>query len=67
MAKLKNKYANIEAERVRKGLSKTELSEILNISPRTYTNWQHNDGDIPASKLVALSTLFGCSIEYLLS
>lgn len=67
MAKKKSRYANIEAERVRNGLSKIELSNVLEISPRTYANWQYNNGDIPASKLVVLSKFFGCTIDYLLA
>lgn len=67
MEKKKSRYANIEAERVRNGLSKVELSKVLEISPRTYTNWQYQNGDIPASKLVKLSKFFGCTIDYLLA
>lgn len=57
---------NIEAERVRNGMDKSELSSALKISTRTYHNWQHNSGDIPASKLLKMSEMFNCSIDYLL-
>jgi DNA-binding transcriptional regulator YiaG len=62
----KNKYANIEAERVRNGLSKKEFTKELGISPKTYENWQQPKGDIPASKLLVMSKMFSCSIDYLL-
>ena len=66
MKKTQVRYQNIEAERVRNGLSKADLSEKLGISDRTYHNWQNSNGDIPASKLLTMSRLFKCSIDYLL-
>ncbi len=59
-------YSNIEAERVRCGLSKEELSQQLEVTPKTYQNWQKKKGDIPASKLLKMAQLFKCSIDYLL-
>ena len=66
MKKTKTQYKNIEAERVRNGLTKEEFSKALNISTRTYHNWQKDDGDIPASKLLTMAQMFDCSIDYLL-
>ena len=66
---MKNKkivYANIEAERVRKRLTQTELSAALGVSSRTYYNWQQGENEIPASKLLNMANLFNCSIDYLL-
>ena len=60
------KFKNIEAERARNGLTVTELSNQLGISDKTYRNWQSPNGDIPASKLLDMSKLFNCSIDYLL-
>lgn len=62
----KNKYSNIEAERVRFGFTKEEFSKELEITPKTYKNWQQDKGDIPASKLLIMAKMFGCSIDYLL-
>ena len=60
------KFKNIEAERARNGFSVTSLSNQLGISDKTYRNWQAPNGDIPASKLLEMSKLFDCSIDYLL-
>ena len=60
------KFKNIEAERARNGLSILSLSNELGISDKTYRNWQAPNGDIPASKLLEMSKLFNCSIDYLL-
>ena len=62
----KNRYANIEAERVRNEMTKEEFSRALDITPKTYQNWQQAKGDIPASKLLVMAKMFDCSIDYLL-
>lgn len=56
---------NIEAERGRNGLSKTELAKLLEISLPTY-NGYINEASIPSAKLVLLADLFGVSCDYLL-
>lgn len=33
-------YPNIEAERARNNLSKSELAEKLNVDRKTYYNWE---------------------------
>lgn len=58
-------YRNINAERARNGLSVAKLAEKLGIGVRTYYSWQKN-GKIPASKLIQMSKLFNCSVDYLL-
>lgn len=57
---------NIEAERVRKRISKDELSVALGISTRTYYNWINEDTDIPSSALLKMAHIFGVEIGYLL-
>lgn len=59
-------YPNIEAERIRKGLSQDELIKALGYKERkTYFNWL-SAGNIPEKVLVQMADLFGCSIDYLL-
>lgn len=57
---------NIEAERVRNGLTKENLAEKLNVSLKTYYNWVNGETDIPGSALLKMANLFKVSIEYLL-
>lgn len=57
---------NIEAERVRKRISKETLSNSLGISTRTYYNWINEDTDVPSSALIKMSKIFGVEIGYLL-
>lgn len=60
------KYPNIEAERVRAGLSQDELIEALGYKERkSYYNWLAN-GNIPTSVLIKMSDIFNCSVDYLL-
>ncbi len=59
-------YANIEAERARKGLSQEDFTAKLGVTTKTYRNWQKGLSDIPASKLAIMAKLFNCSIDYLL-
>ena len=56
---------NIEAERGRKGLTKTQLSQELGISLSTYSAYLKG-GSIPSDKLVQMADLFNCSVDYLL-
>lgn len=58
--------SSIEAERARNGLSKEELAKNLGGSIKTYYNWINEETDMPISKLVMLSRLFGTDIDYLL-
>ena len=59
------KYPNIEAERIRSGLTQQELSERIGITRKCYYNWQLS-GHIPASKILVMADLFDCSTDYLL-
>ena len=60
------KYPNIEAERVRAGLSQSELIEKIGYKERRgYNSWL-SSGNIPTSMLVKMADLFDCSIDYLL-
>ncbi len=57
---------NIEAERGRKGLSKTSVAKVLNISLTTYSNYVKEEWPIPSDVLIKAAQLFGCTVDYLL-
>ena len=57
---------NIEAERVRKQLTKEDLSEKLNVSLKTYYNWINEERDVPSKKLKQMALIFGTSMDYLM-
>lgn len=60
------KYPNIEAERVRKGMSQEDFIKKLGYKERkTYYGWL-SSGNIPTSVLVKMADIFDCSIDYLL-
>ena len=59
-------FPNIEAERARRGLTKSELAKRLNISDSTLKNWMCGKTEIPSSKIIELAKLFGTSTDYLL-
>ena len=60
------KYPNIEAERVRAGLTQEQFIRQLGYQERkSYYNWL-SCGNIPTSALVKMADLFHCSVDYLL-
>lgn len=60
------KYPNIEAERARLGMNRTNLAKTLNVSRETYQNWQCGRTEIPCSKIIAMTEIFHVSSDYLL-
>lgn len=56
----------IEAERIKHSMSRDDLAKTLNVSKRTIQNWQNGSTEMPLSKLLCLSQLWGCSVDYLL-
>ena len=60
-------YPNIEAERVRKGISREKLAEELNVSISTYYNWLTGRTAIPSTDLKKMANIFGANIDYLLT
>ena len=56
---------NIEAERGRLGLTKTQMSEELGVTLKTYGVYI-DGGPIPSDKLERLRELTGRTIDYLL-
>ena len=65
--KEKRMYPNIEAERVRKGISREKLAEELNVSISTYYNWLAGRIAIPSTDLKKMANIFGANIDYLLT
>lgn len=59
------KYPNIELERIKTDLSKTKFVKNVGVTLQTYKNWQAS-GNIPSSKIVQMSELFGCTTDHLL-
>lgn len=60
-------YTNIEAERVRKQMSKEQIAQFLDISSKTYANYVNCNTPIPSNVLLKLSEFFMCSTDYLLN
>ncbi len=60
------KYPNIEAERSRRNLTRSELAENLSVSRATYSNWQSGKTEIPGCQIIAMAKLFGVTSDYLL-
>ncbi len=57
---------NIEAERARRGVKKSDFAKMLGVSQKTVQNWQNGKTEMPSSKIVFLSILWCCSTDYLL-
>ena len=47
------KLPNIEAERIKHQLSKSEFAELMGVSRRTVQNWQSGTTEMPLSKLLS--------------
>lgn len=58
-------YPNIEAERSRNGLTKSDLAKVLGVDRKTLCKWMKN-GAIPANKLLKMAEIFNVSTDYLL-
>jgi len=56
---------NIEAERARQGLTKTQVSKKIGVSLETYSSYLKGSA-IPSDKLTILADMFGVSCDYLL-
>jgi DNA-binding helix-turn-helix protein len=47
-------------------MTKTRLAQEIGVHPSTLRDWQTGRAKIPASKIVALSKVFGATADYLL-
>ena len=59
-------YKRIRDLREDKDLSQKKLAEILNISQSTYSRFESGYLDVPSEVLIALSSLYGVSVDYIL-
>lgn len=53
--------------RKKKGITQEALSEILNVSRQSVSRWEMDIAFPETDKLIRLSKLYGCSIDYLLN
>lgn len=58
-------YPNINAERVRCGLTLEAFAKKLGVNRKTVYNWMVR-GNIPQTALEKMADLFNCSVDYLL-
>ena len=59
-------YPNLEAERGRLGMSKSEFSKMIGVTRVTYANWQSGKTPMPLKVAVDLSKVLHVSINYLI-
>ncbi len=57
---------NIKSERIRAGLTREQVAEAVGVHPNSVRNWEQNLCQPGSNALIAMSTLFGCSADYLL-
>ena len=58
--------SNLRGERCRQDLSQDELAKRLGVSPASIRQWESNTARPSAANLLAMSDMFGCSVDYLL-
>lgn len=58
--------SSVEAERVRRQLTKEEMAKELGVSLKTYYNWISEETDMPISFLIKMSNMFGTTTDHLL-
>lgn len=56
----------IASERMRLGMSQTELADHLRVTRVTVSRWERGKNNPSAQMIASLSDLFGCSSDYLL-
>jgi transcriptional regulator with XRE-family HTH domain len=57
---------NLQRLRKGKGISQERLAEIMEVSRQAISKWESNSAYPETEKLIALSDLFGVSIDYLI-
>lgn len=56
----------IEAERIKRQMSRDDFANALGVSRRTISNWQNGTTELPLSKLLIIARMWNCSTDYLL-
>lgn len=56
----------IESKQILHKMSRDDLAKHLGVSKRTVQNWQNDTTEIPLSKIILLTELWGKSADYLL-
>lgn len=59
-------FHNINAEMARNSMTNRMLAEKLGVSEKTINNWKAGKTDIPSTKLIEMSRMFGVTTDYLL-
>lgn len=59
-------FPNINAEMARNGMTNKKMADKLGVSEKTINNWKSGKTEIPASKLLEMSKMFGVTTDYLL-
>jgi len=57
---------NMKAERARNGMSIASVAEKIGVHPNAVVRWESGQAEPTASNLIALSSLYRCTPEYLL-
>lgn len=57
---------NMKAERVRRGLSIQQVSEMVGVHVNAVSRWENGEAEPMGSNLIKLSRLYSCSPEYLM-
>lgn len=60
-------YRRIRDLREDRDLTQKQLAEILHCSQQVYSNYELGQRDIPTSILIALSSYYNVSIDYILN
>lgn len=59
-------YPRIKDLREDMDLSQADVAKILNCSQAAYSYYENGKRDVPTAVLIALASLYHCSIDYLL-
>ncbi|MDE6868515.1 MAG: helix-turn-helix transcriptional regulator [Clostridia bacterium] len=52
--------------RTERELSQREMAKALNVSQGTYNNWENSNTQPSIEQLIALSSFFGVSVDYII-
>ena len=59
------KFQRIQDLRVDSDLTQKEMSEILHISPRSYSHYETGSRNIPIEMLIRIANYYQISLDYL--